>query len=125
MKLYHEKKIEKRIFKLGDLVLLYNLRFCFFPSKLKLRWTGPFTVVKVFPYGAIEVKRDGDVPFKVNQQRVKHYMENLKEVRVYAEIDLGDPQLQLDLRDHGLAEEFSPREKLEMHMADPNFDKKT
>ncbi|XP_047249979.1 eisosome protein SEG2-like [Capsicum annuum] len=45
---------------------------------MKSRWTGPFTVVKVFPYGDIEIKPDGDIPFKVNEQRMKHYMGNLK-----------------------------------------------
>ncbi|XP_073125017.1 uncharacterized protein [Henckelia pumila] len=41
--------------------------------KLKSRWSGPFTVEKVYPHGAIELRCiDGRV-FKVNGQRVKHY----------------------------------------------------
>ncbi|XP_055802156.1 uncharacterized protein LOC129871275 [Solanum dulcamara] len=41
MKKYHDQKIEKRIFALGDLVLLFNSRMGLFPSKLKSKWLGP------------------------------------------------------------------------------------
>jgi len=68
MMLYNDKKIEKRIFKPNNLVLFYNSRLCLFPDKLKSRWTGPFTIVKLSPYSVIEVKSDSDVPFKVNGQ---------------------------------------------------------
>ena len=35
MKKYHDKKIEKREFMVGDLVLLFNSRLRLFPGKLK------------------------------------------------------------------------------------------
>ncbi|CAM8896090.1 unnamed protein product [Rhodiola kirilowii] len=44
------------------------------PGKLRYRWTGPYTVTKVFNHGVLELEnpRNGD-RFKVNGQRVKHY----------------------------------------------------
>ena len=55
-KQYHDMRIRQgKQFKEGDHVLLYNSRLRLFPGKLKSRWTGPFTVTKVFPYGTIEV----------------------------------------------------------------------
>lgn len=57
---------------MGDQVLIYNSMLKLFPGKLRSRWTGPFDVVKVFPYGTLEVKGN-DESFKVNASRVKHY----------------------------------------------------
>ena len=55
-------------------MLLYNSRLKLFPGKLKSRWSGPFIVTKVTPYGAIEVKDEKtDSTFLVNGQRLKHY----------------------------------------------------
>ncbi|GKD40680.1 reverse transcriptase domain-containing protein [Tanacetum coccineum] len=49
----HESKIKNRVFNVGDQVLLFNSRLKIFSGKLKTRWTGPFTVAQVFPYGAM------------------------------------------------------------------------
>ncbi|GJY80213.1 hypothetical protein Tco_0492964 [Tanacetum coccineum] len=51
MKKMHNSKIKNRIFNVGDRVLLFNSRLKIFSGKLKTRWTGPFTVAQVFPYG--------------------------------------------------------------------------
>lgn len=56
MKRWHDKKILRRKFKPGEKVLLYNFRLNLFPRKLKSRWSGPFEIVEVFPYGAGELK---------------------------------------------------------------------
>ena len=50
---YHDQKIEKLEFAVGDLVLLFNSRLCLFPSKLKSKWMGPFLITKVFPHGEL------------------------------------------------------------------------
>nr|GEV99640.1 reverse transcriptase domain-containing protein [Tanacetum cinerariifolium] len=42
-------------------------------GKLKTRWTGPFTVTQVFPYGTIELSQIDGLNFKVNGHRLKHY----------------------------------------------------
>ncbi|XP_074276925.1 uncharacterized protein LOC141600582 [Silene latifolia] len=72
-KRFHDKAIIRREFKEGELVLLFNSRFKLFAGKLKSKWSGPFTVVRVFPHGVVEVY-DGDQSFKVNGQRLKHYI---------------------------------------------------
>nr|GEX41015.1 reverse transcriptase domain-containing protein [Tanacetum cinerariifolium] len=42
-------------------------------GKLKTRWSGPFTIAKVFPYGTVELSQANGPNFKVNDHRVKHY----------------------------------------------------
>lgn len=74
-KKWHDKHILKRNFEVGQKVLLYNSRLRLFPGKLRSRWSGPFTVTRVFPYGAIEVSNDSNSTFKVNGQRLKPYFE--------------------------------------------------
>ncbi len=44
-KRWHDRLIEKKEIKLGDLVLLFNSRLKLFPGKLKSRWSGPFKVM--------------------------------------------------------------------------------
>nr|GEY08787.1 reverse transcriptase domain-containing protein [Tanacetum cinerariifolium] len=41
--------------------------------KLKTRWSGPFTITKVFPYGTVELSQANGPNFKVNGHRVNHY----------------------------------------------------
>ena len=40
----HDSKIKNRVFNVGDRVLLFNSRLKIFSSKLKSRWSGPFTI---------------------------------------------------------------------------------
>ncbi|XP_062080460.1 uncharacterized protein LOC133785226 [Humulus lupulus] len=75
MKAFHDKRILFKDFQLGDKVLLYNSRLKLFPSKLKSRWSGPFTVVVSLPYGAVHIHSEKTGHFKVNGQRLKHYIE--------------------------------------------------
>ncbi|XP_049405165.1 uncharacterized protein LOC125868579 [Solanum stenotomum] len=76
MKMYHDEKIEKSEFVVGDLVLLFNSRLCLFPSKLKPKWTGAFKVTQVFPHRAVELDNKEGARFKMNRQRIKVYMGN-------------------------------------------------
>nr|GEV87824.1 reverse transcriptase domain-containing protein [Tanacetum cinerariifolium] len=69
----HESKIKNRVFNVGDRVLLFNSRLKIFSEKLKTRWTGPFTIAHVFPYGTIELSQADGPNFKVNGHRLKHY----------------------------------------------------
>ncbi|GJY21061.1 reverse transcriptase domain-containing protein [Tanacetum coccineum] len=69
----HDSKINNRIFNVGDRVLLFNSRLKIFSGKLKTRWSGPFTITQVFPYGTIELSQTDGPNFKVNGHRVKHY----------------------------------------------------
>ncbi|GJZ44896.1 reverse transcriptase domain-containing protein [Tanacetum coccineum] len=67
----HDSKIKNRIFNVGDQVLLFNSRLKIFSGKLKTRWSGPFTIAQVFPYGTIELSQPDGPNFKVNGHRVK------------------------------------------------------
>ncbi|GKB06935.1 reverse transcriptase domain-containing protein [Tanacetum coccineum] len=69
----HDSKIKNRVFNVGDRVLLFNSRLNIFSSKLKTRWTGPFTVTQVFPYGTVELSQTDEPNFKMNSHRLKHY----------------------------------------------------
>nr|GEY07111.1 reverse transcriptase domain-containing protein [Tanacetum cinerariifolium] len=57
----HDFKIKNRVFNVGDQVLLFNSRVKIFSGKLETRWTRPFTIAHVFPYGTIEIAPDLEV----------------------------------------------------------------
>nr|GEX65303.1 reverse transcriptase domain-containing protein [Tanacetum cinerariifolium] len=71
----HDSKIKNRVFNIGDRVLLFNSRLKIFSGKLKSRWSGPFTISHVFPYGTVELTQPDGPNFKVNGHRLKHYFE--------------------------------------------------
>nr|GEX02155.1 reverse transcriptase domain-containing protein [Tanacetum cinerariifolium] len=73
MKRIHDSKIKNRVFNIGDQVLLFNSRLKIFSGKLKSRWSGPFTIAKVFPYDTVELSQANWPNFKVNGHRIKHY----------------------------------------------------
>ncbi|XP_014492527.1 uncharacterized protein LOC106754968 [Vigna radiata var. radiata] len=55
VKFYHDRKFIKRVFNLGQQVLLFNSRLKLFPGKLKSKWSGPSIVKNVHPHEAIEL----------------------------------------------------------------------
>nr|GEY68627.1 reverse transcriptase domain-containing protein [Tanacetum cinerariifolium] len=69
----HDSKINNLVFNIGDKVLFFNSRLKIFSSKLKSRWSGPFTISQVFPYGTVELSQPDGPNFKVNGHRLKHY----------------------------------------------------
>ena len=73
-KLWHDKHLLKKEFHEGQFVLLYNSRLKLFLGKLKSRWSDPFKVVKVHPYGAIEISNDKGEEFTVNGHCLKPYL---------------------------------------------------
>ncbi|KAD4983021.1 hypothetical protein E3N88_19692 [Mikania micrantha] len=72
----HDRKLKGlKEFKKGDRVLLYNSRLKLFGGKLKSKWTGPYVVEEVFPYGTVELQNEVDGnTWKVNGHRLKHYI---------------------------------------------------
>nr|GFA94854.1 reverse transcriptase domain-containing protein [Tanacetum cinerariifolium] len=68
----HDAKI-KRIFNVGDQVLLFKSRLKIFSGKLKSRWSGPFTISEIYPYGTAKLVHPDGCNFKVNCHRLKHY----------------------------------------------------
>nr|GEV84226.1 reverse transcriptase domain-containing protein [Tanacetum cinerariifolium] len=69
----HDAKIKNRIFNAGDQVLLFNSILKIFSGKLKSRWSGPFTISKIYPYGSAKLIHPDSCNFKVNCHRLKHY----------------------------------------------------
>nr|GEY19705.1 reverse transcriptase domain-containing protein [Tanacetum cinerariifolium] len=69
----HDFKIKDRVFNVDDQVLLFKSRLKIFSGKLKTHWTGPFTIIQVFPYGIVELYQTDRPNFKVNGHRLKHY----------------------------------------------------
>nr|GFA80117.1 reverse transcriptase domain-containing protein [Tanacetum cinerariifolium] len=69
----HDAKIKNRIFNIGDQVLLFNSRLKIFSGKLKSRWSGPFTISEIYPYGTAKLTHSDGSNFKVNCHRLKHY----------------------------------------------------
>nr|GEX46910.1 reverse transcriptase domain-containing protein [Tanacetum cinerariifolium] len=69
----HDSKIKDCVFNVGDRVLLFSSRLKIFSGKLKTRWSGPFTITQVFPYGTVELSQTNRPNIKVNGHRLKHY----------------------------------------------------
>ncbi|XP_024032292.1 uncharacterized protein LOC112094828 [Morus notabilis] len=92
MKAAHDKQILRKNFEPNQRVHLYDSRLHLHPGKLRSQWTGMFVVKCIFPNGAVEVKdpTDGRI-FKVNDQRLKNYLEWVNQVE---EIILDDPVYQ-------------------------------
>nr|GEY82718.1 reverse transcriptase domain-containing protein [Tanacetum cinerariifolium] len=93
IKRFHDSKIKNRVFNIGDRVLLFNSRLKIFSGKLKSRWSGPFKISQVYPYGTVELSQPDGPNFKVNGHRLKHYFrEDVPKVVV--------PDLQTFASDH-------------------------
>nr|GEY73755.1 reverse transcriptase domain-containing protein [Tanacetum cinerariifolium] len=48
-------------------------RLKIFSGKLKSRWSGPFTISEIYPYGTAKLIHPDGCNFKVNCHRLKHY----------------------------------------------------
>ena len=65
-KKWHDQKILRKEFRVGELVLLYNSRLKLYLGKPKSRWSGPYTIVAVSPFEAVTLKTNSRDEFKVN-----------------------------------------------------------
>nr|GEX38889.1 hypothetical protein [Tanacetum cinerariifolium] len=120
----HDSNIKNHIFNVGDRVLLFNSRLKIFLGKLKTRWSGPFTITKVFPYGTVELSQPDGPNFKLNGHRVKHYFRGdvpqLAEESGVNEPELGKPELDKLVLDKLEAEESGVNEP---ELGKPELDK--
>ena len=77
-KAWHDRHIKHKIFKEGDLVLLYDSKLVKFPGKFFMHWLGPYQVKHVTNGGVVQlVKLNREVfPILVNGSRLKLYRDN-------------------------------------------------
>lgn len=68
MKKYHNKRIQKRDFAVGDSVLLFNFSLGLFLGKIESKWTRPFLITNVFPHVAVQSDNTKGAKFTVNGQ---------------------------------------------------------
>jgi hypothetical protein len=75
-KTYYDSKLEPKVLNPNDLVLLYDSRFQKFPGKFKMRWFGPYRVLKSYPNGSIELQDFADIVHstRYNGYRLKKYV---------------------------------------------------
>ena len=73
-KKWHDQRILRKEFREGEQVLLFNSRLKLFLGKLNSKWSRPYTVVSSNTFGAVTLKDDTGEEFKVNGQRLKHYL---------------------------------------------------
>ena len=78
-KKWHDQRILRKEFIARDQVLLFNSRLRLFLGKLKSKWSGPYKVVSSTIFGAVTLRTDAGEEFKVNGQRLKHYLNREKE----------------------------------------------
>ena len=75
VKRWHDKRIQKREFNVGDYVLLFNCRLRLFAGELLSKWEGPYVIEEVYHSGAIKINNfEGTSPRVVKGQRIKHYI---------------------------------------------------
>jgi hypothetical protein len=75
VKKWHDRRILKREFHVGEKVLLYRSCLRFFAAKLLSKWEGPFVIEEVYRSGAIKIASLKDNTTQVvNGQRLKHYI---------------------------------------------------
>ncbi|XP_045797767.1 uncharacterized protein LOC123891949 [Trifolium pratense] len=91
VKSYHDKRLVNKEFRPGQMVLLFNSRLKLFPGKLKSKWSGPFKIREVKPYGAVVLEDPAtNATWTVNGQRLKLYFGGEFD-RVTTKIPLSDP----------------------------------
>ncbi|CAA7028507.1 unnamed protein product [Microthlaspi erraticum] len=88
-KAFHDRKIIPKNFAPNDQVLLFNSRLKLFPGKLRSRWSGPFRIKEVRPYGAVVLWDPMGGDFTVNGQRLKPYLAST--IPQETTLALGDP----------------------------------
>ena len=75
-KTYYDSKLKPKNIKENDLVLLYDSRFQKFPGKFKMRWFGPYKVLKSYANGSVELQDfAGNIhATRYNGYRLKQYV---------------------------------------------------
>ncbi|RDY12047.1 hypothetical protein CR513_03209, partial [Mucuna pruriens] len=56
VKKFHDQKILRKDFHVGQKVLVFNSRLKLIASMLRSRWDEPFVITNIFPHGAVQLK---------------------------------------------------------------------
>ena len=77
-KAWHDRHIKLKVFKEGDLVLLYDSKFEKFPENFCTHWLAPYQVKYVTNGGVVKLAKvnDEDIPTLVNGSRLKRCRDN-------------------------------------------------
>ena len=75
-KSFYDSKLSPKTLNPNDLVLLYDSRFQKFPGKFKMRWFGPYRVLRSYPNGSVELQDFAGVVHstRYNGYRLKKYV---------------------------------------------------
>lgn len=75
-KAWHNRHIKLRMFKVNDLVLMYDSKFTMFPRKFHMHWLGPYVIKDIIDGGVDQLMKLNGEPFsaRVNGSRLKPYI---------------------------------------------------
>ena len=63
-KSWHDRHINLHMFKVNDLVLLYDSKFTKFPGKFQMHWIGPYVIKEIIDGGTIQLAKLNGEPFQ-------------------------------------------------------------
>ncbi|RDY12769.1 hypothetical protein CR513_02400, partial [Mucuna pruriens] len=87
VKKFHDQKILRKDFHIGQKVLLFNSRLKLIAGKLCSRWDGPFVITNIFPHGVVQLKEEHtNRTFQVNGHQVKPFLEGPAPIGEHTEI---------------------------------------
>ncbi|RDX63461.1 hypothetical protein CR513_58106, partial [Mucuna pruriens] len=76
VKKFHDQKILRKDFHVGQKVLLFNSRLKLITGKLRSRWDRPFVITNIFPNGAVQLQDEhSSSTFQVNGHQIKPFHE--------------------------------------------------
>ncbi|RDX69471.1 pol, partial [Mucuna pruriens] len=76
VKKFHDQKILRKDFHVGQKVMLFNSRLKLIIGKLHSRWDGPFVITNIFPNGAVQLQDEhSSSTFQVNGHQIKPFHE--------------------------------------------------
>ncbi|RDX73054.1 pol, partial [Mucuna pruriens] len=78
VKKFHDQKIRRKDFHVGQKVLVFNSRLELIAGKLRSKWDGPFVITNIFPNGAVQLQDEhNSSTFQVNGHQIKPFHEGL------------------------------------------------
>jgi hypothetical protein len=80
-KSFYDSKLKPKVLKPDDLVLLYDSRFQKFPGKFRMRWFGPYKILRSYPNGSFELQDfEGTIHLTCyNGNRLKFYHTDIED----------------------------------------------